>query len=101
MSYQGVSDLLRLAERVEVPAGEHLDVAADSLTCDAALEVEREQAVVVAGEHGRRDVRPALERAGLLEGDVRLRPLRGAAPSAATAGGTSCRKYVSRSNASG
>ena len=68
---------MRLAERGEVSSRDLDDVEADAFAGHAALEVHREEAVVAAGEDRRRDVRPVVETAGLLEGDVGLGALVG------------------------
>ena len=44
----------------------------EALPCDPALEVQREEPVVLPGEHPGRHIRPALDGTRLAEGDVGL-----------------------------
>jgi hypothetical protein len=55
------------AQRGEVPAGHHIKLDAEPLPRDPLLQVEREKAVVPAGDGMQRDVRPPVERAYIPE----------------------------------
>jgi hypothetical protein len=48
------------------------DPGTEALPCDPALEVQREEPVVLPGEHPGRHIRPALDGTRLAEGDVGL-----------------------------
>src|SRR3954453_7885113 len=50
-----------------MPAGDLVEVEPEAFLGDAALEVDREEAVVAPGQRPERDVRPALELARLPE----------------------------------
>jgi len=46
-------------------AREHVDLRVEAIACDTPLEGEREEPIVLGRDHADRDLRPALEAAGL------------------------------------
>jgi hypothetical protein len=76
------------------------DVGGDvqAFTRQPAPELEREEAVLAAGEDPGRDVRPLLQWPGLSEWGLGLAGLPAGEPSATISGGTSCMKTVMTSN---
>jgi hypothetical protein len=71
-----------------VPARDRLRVQPESLTRHPVLELEWEEAVGLSRQHRGRHIRPARERARLLEGDLGLVPLM------LGAGGRDLRRHV-------
>ena len=55
-------DLVGMAQRRQMTTGDHLDLEAESLPGDPALELQREQPVLAAGQHPRRHVGPVGQR---------------------------------------
>ncbi len=68
-------ELLRLRERDQVAARDHLYLSVQPLPSDALLELEREESVVRRRDHPRRNPRPPLVLAGLAEYRIGLLPL--------------------------
>ena len=54
------------------PEWDLVDVGAETLSRDPALEFQREEPVIPAGDHPGGHVRPSLDGAGLAEGNIRL-----------------------------
>jgi hypothetical protein len=61
-----------VCEREEMAAWKLVDGEMQSLSCDATLELDREEAIVASGDHVDPDRGPRLESAGLAEDDVSL-----------------------------
>src|ERR1700723_2831731 len=72
MPGQLIGELGRAGQRDQVTARNHVDVQAESVPRDPALEVQREEPVVSSRDHPGGYVRPALDGARLAEGDVGL-----------------------------
>src|SRR6478735_3143996 len=71
-SHEVCRELGRVRERGQVPAWHDVEVESQPVARHATLEVDREEAVVGAGDDAGRDVGPGLDGAGGLEGTLGL-----------------------------